>query len=342
MKTYRRLFQKLCSIENLEEAYWKARKRKSNNPKIKEFENHAQLHLAILHRELWTKTYTPRPLKKFILRDPKTRTIYVSDFRDRIVHHALINILQPIFEPLFIHDSYASRKGKGTLAAVRRFEDFSRKVRRNGVRNGYVLKADIRHYFESIDHCTLLAIIRKKIKDDSVLWLVNLILSSAADAKGMPLGNWTSQFFANVYLNELDQYVKHRLKSKYYIRYVDDFVILRESKSELEAQKCVLELFLRSIGLDLHPDKCKILHLERGVDFLGYRIFPNHKLLRRRSVRKLYAQLNAMRADEIDDGIRCLLSGWHGYAKHANTYSLREKMHQYAFMRPKSINTHFT
>ena len=131
MKTHKHLFEKLISIENLENAYWKARKHKSNNPAVREFEKHWQLHLAILHCELKTKTYKPQALKTFILRDPKTRRISVSDFRDRVVHHALVNILQPIFEPLFIYDSYASRKGKGTMAALKRFETFLRKATKN-------------------------------------------------------------------------------------------------------------------------------------------------------------------------------------------------------------------
>ncbi len=241
MKTYNGLFDKLVSMENLETAYWKACKRKSNNPVVREFEKHWQLHLVTLHAELKNKNYQPKPLRTFVLRDPKTRTICVSDFRDRIVHHALVNILQPIFEPRFIHDSYASRKGKGTLPALKRFDYFLRKVTNNGklapdARNanavcGHALKADIKHYFDNVDHAVLLNIIAKRIKDKDVLWLVRTVLNhynSGIPGKGMPLGNWTSQFFANIYLNELDQYVKHQPPSNYYISYVHHLVILHK------------------------------------------------------------------------------------------------------------------
>jgi retron-type reverse transcriptase len=243
MKTYRNLYPRLCSIENLEEAFFKAHRRKSGSPAVLEFEKNWEANLGNLRKELLAKTYRPQPLKAFILRDPKTRKISVSAFRDRVVHHALVNVLQPIFEPRFIHDSYASRKGKGTLPALERFDLFMRRATRNGklvagARNGnavrgFVLKADIYHYFETVDHGVLLGIIARRIKDSGVLWLVKVVLdnySSGTPGRGMPLGNWTSQFFANVYLDELDRFVKHKLRVKYYIRYVDDFVILDESK----------------------------------------------------------------------------------------------------------------
>jgi retron-type reverse transcriptase len=344
MKTYKHLFERLISIENLEKAYWKARKHKSNNPTVHEFEKHWQLHLATLHRELKTRTYTPRPLKTFILRDPKTRKICVSDFRDRVVHHALVNILQPIFEPRFIHDSYASRKGKGTFAALKRFNVFLRKVTKNGqlvpdsqnanAVRGYALKADIKHYFDMVDHDVLLSIIAKRVKDDCVLRLVRVILGnydSESPGKGMPLGNWTSQFFANVYLNELDQFVKHTLKAKYYLRYVDDFVLLHRSKDTLqEYERCVKE-FLQKLKLELHPNKCQIIPLRRGITFLGFRLFYRYKLLRQRNIRKIWKKLKEMFEEY---GVRNIeaseilntLQGWQAYAQQGNTYRLREQI----------------
>lgn len=217
MKTYNNLFAKLCSFENLEQSYELAKKRKYTSKAVQEFEKHWQLHLCILMNELKVKSYKPQPLKRFILRDPKTRVICVSNFRDRIVHHALVNILNPIFEPRFIHDSYASRKGKGTLPALNRFDNFIRKVSKNGklvfnAKNsnnveGFVFKADIEHYFDTVDHEILLGIIERLVSDKDILRLVRIILdnyNSGTKGKGMPLGNWTSQFFANIYLNELD------------------------------------------------------------------------------------------------------------------------------------------
>lgn len=344
MKTYKNLYSRLISLENLENAYWKARKHKSNNPAVREFEKHWRLYLIMLHLELKNRTYAPQPLKTFILRDPKTRRICVSQFRDRVVHHALINILQPIFEPRFIHDSYASRKGKGTLAALRRFDVFLRKVTRNGrhlhesrVANdvqGFAFKADIKHYFDTVDHTILISIIRRRIKDEGIICLTKTILNhyhANNPGKGMPLGNWTSQFFANVYLNELDQFVKHQLKAKYYLRYVDDFVILHHSKETLEKYQRAIAVFLGTLQLEMHPNKCGIIPLQRGISLLGFRVFYYCKLIRRRNLRKICKRLdellkkyrtNMSTASDILE----TLQGWNAYALHGNTHRLRTRL----------------
>jgi retron-type reverse transcriptase len=343
MKTYRYVFERLISPENLERAYQNARRHKTQNPHVQEFDRHWQLNLAILHRELKTRTYKPQPLKTFILRDPKTRKICVSDFRDRVVHHALVNVLQQVFEPRFIHDSYASRMGKGTLPAIRRFETFLRRVTRNGKQvpeatnanlvRGYALKADIRQYFDTVNHQLLLNIIAQRVKDDGVRWLTGVILDNyhTTQGNGMPLGNWTSQFFANTYLNELDQFVKHRLKAKYYIRYVDDFVILHESKSVLQEYEQRIKTFLQMLKLELHPDKCRILPLGRGVALLGYRVFYCHKLVRQRNIRKIVEKLSRMITEYAlhtiePSAILDTLQGWNAYAMHADTHKLRQSL----------------
>ncbi|NQU78538.1 hypothetical protein HQ545_02090 [Candidatus Woesearchaeota archaeon] len=345
MKTYRNLWKDLYSFENLEHAYWQARKHKSNNPKVMEFEKHWRLNLCILLRELRTKIYKPMPLKKFVLRDPKTRLICVSDFRDRIVHHALINVLQHIFEPIFIFDSHASRKGKGTVTALKRFDKFKRKVSKNGkqtndARNendvkGYAFKADIRHYFQTVDHEVLLRIISKRVNDTGVLWLIKIILNnyeSNTPRKGMPLGNWTSQFFANIYLNELDQFVKHNLKAKYYIRYVDDFIILHNSKTVLQEYEQSIKKFLSTeLKLELHPDKCQIIPLKRGISLLGFRVFYHHKLPRKRNIRKIKGRLkeylNSYKKGLLSAAdILETLQGWSAYAMQGNTYNLRRRL----------------
>lgn len=191
MKTYSDIFDKLISFDNSELAYRNARKRKSQSPSVREFDKHWQLNLVALWKELKTKKYIPRPLTTFILHDPKTRKICKSDFQDRVVHHALINVLQPIFEPRFIHDSYASRKGKGTLAALRRFDAFVRKVTSNDQHFCFVLKADIKHYFDTVDHTVLVNCIQKRVNDKGVLGLIKIILThynSGDPGKGMPLG----------------------------------------------------------------------------------------------------------------------------------------------------------
>jgi len=234
MKSYKNIYEEIISLKNLTLAWKKARKGKTKKDYVKEFEENLAYNLKILHDELKSQTYKPKLLVTFVLRDPKTRKISKSDFRDRIVHHAIINILEPIFDKTFIYDSCANRKGKGNLFAIKRFEKFQRKVTNNFHSEAFCFKADIKHYFQEVNHEILLNIIRRKIKDEKVLWLINIILNNfESKNKGMPLGNLTSQFFANIYLNELDYFVKHKLKAKYYIRYVDDFILLNSSKNEL-------------------------------------------------------------------------------------------------------------
>ena len=343
MKTYRNLYQKMCSIKNLHLAFKKARRNKSFLSYVIKFEKNLDGELKKLNKELSSLTYNPYPLKKFIIRDPKTRTIHASAFRDRIVYHALINILEPIFDPTFIHDSFASRKNKGTLKAVQRFDYFKRKVSRNGKlinnqynRNdieGYALKADIKHYFETVDHEVLLTIIKRKIKDERIIWLIKQILNnfdSEIKLKGMPLGNLTSQFFANIYLNELDQFVKNKLKARYYIRYVDDFVILHEEKEKLSGYKNKIILYLKYLKLELHPNKSKILQLRRGINFLGYRVFYHHKLLRKSNLKKFERnykeKIENLGGDVHTNQLLASIEGWFGYAMWADTYKLRKEI----------------
>ena len=248
MKTYKNLYHKIYNINNLILAWRKAKKSKTKRKDVKEFERNTIKNLFKLQKELQELLYNPLPLETFIHREPKTRKISKSDFRDRIIHHALINIIGPLFEKSFIYDSCANQIGKGNLLAIRRFYKFARKVSRNGKTNGwfnnnqvrgYCLKADIKHYFDEINLEILIKLIERKIADKKVIWLIKQILNNQPSycekGKGMPLGNLTSQFFANVYLNELDKFVKHKLKAKYYIRYVDDFVILHSSKEFLKS-----------------------------------------------------------------------------------------------------------
>jgi retron-type reverse transcriptase len=289
----------------------------------------------MLQVELQLKSYRPKPLETFIIRDPKTRKISKSDFRDRIVHHALCNIIEPIFDKIFIYDSYANRLTKGTLKAVERFEYFQRKVSKNGSINCYILKADIKHYFETVNHKILYDIINKKIKDKNILWLIKIILENhktGLEGKGMPLGNLTSQFFANVYLNELDYYVKNELSVKFYIRYVDDFVILSNSKSELRIYEESINIFLKEkLDIALHPDKTKILTINKGINFLGLRIYPCHKLLKKSNVRKFKNKLSRIIFNydyhsSDYDVVYDFIEGWTAYSKNANTYKLRCKI----------------
>ena len=319
-------------------AFKKARKGKTKKEYVIKFEKHLSKNLLKLQKELKSLTYKPRPLKTFILRDPKIRKISKSDFRDRIIHHALCNIIEPVIEKIFIYDSYANRKDKGNLKAIERFYSFIKKVSRNGKVNGcfndnqvkgYCLKADIKHYFQEVDYEILLRIIKRKIKDENVIWLIKQILSNHVDKeKGMSLGNLTSQFFANVYLNELDYFIKHKLRVKYYIRYVDDFVLLHSSKSQLEVWKKQINEFLKKeLKLELHSEKSKIIPLSRGIDFVGFRNFYYYKLLRKRNIRKMLSKIELYKIGGVSyDKILESFQGWQAYAKWANTYKLRNRL----------------
>ena len=340
-------------------AWKKARKGKTKKNYVIEFEKYLERNLLDLQFELKNQFYEPLPLKTFILRDPKTRKISKSDFRDRVIHHAIVNILEPIFDRTFIHDSCANRKGKGNLFALKRFYKFVRKVSRNGKLKGtlnnnqvkgYCLKADIKHYFQEVNHKTLLKIISRKISDEKVWQLIEKIVEPNNERreretnetfnskelngleisnlqKGMPLGNLTSQFFANIYLNELDYFVKHKLRAKFYIRYVDDFVILHNLRERLEIWKKQIDNFLNEkLILELHKEKSKIVPLSEGIDFVGFRNFYYFKLLRKRNIRKMFSKVNKFKGKKLNyKQITEIFQGWNAYAKWANTFKLRKE-----------------
>jgi len=344
MKTYNKLYEKLYSKDNLISAFKKARKGKRKKDYVINFESDLDKNIRLLQKELKLKIYRPHKLRKFIIRDPKTRTIHASIFRDRIVHHAIINLIQPIYEKRFIYDSFASRKNKGTHLAVKRFECFVKKVSSNGRKikkpfnnnsiQGYFFKEEIKHFFNTIDNKILINILRKKIKDEDFIELIEIVLDNfetPVKGKGLPLGNYTSQFFANVYLNNLDYFIKHRLQTKYYIRYVDDFVILHKEKKTLLKFRGKIEKYLKNLRLELHPDKSEIHALRNGITFLGYRIFYHYKLLRKRNIsyflRRFNKKINLYKNGLIEKkDLESFLQGWFGYSKFANTYNFRKNI----------------
>lgn len=330
-------FDELCHYDNLYAAYWKARQGKTQRKYVLDFEKKLPENLLLLQQDLQFQTYHPKPLQTFILRDPKTRKISKSEFRDRVVHHALCNIIEPLLEKHFIYDSYANRKKKGTLKAIGRFDTFKRKVSHNNTRTCFVLKADIRQYFETVDHSILLSILKKKINDEKIFHLITVILNNYSSGelnKGMPLGNLTSQFFANVYLNELDQFIKHTLKAHFYIRYVDDFVILHHDRKMLEEYLfCINQFLQEQLSLQIHPEKSGILRLDQGILFLGFRIFYHHKLIRRKNILKFwqkYQHLKESYSQGLLDREKAIesLGGWLAYVSYANTYKYRRKLLQ--------------
>ena len=340
MSDFRGLWNKICSYDNLFLAYKKARKHKTTKDYVIDFEKNLNDNLLLLRSELLLHSYSPKPLVNFIIKDPKTRKISKSDFRDRVIHHALCNIIEPIFDKTFIYDSYANRIAKGALKAIERFDCFKKKSSKNNTIPCYVLKADIKKYFETVNHHTLLDIIQKKIKDKKVIWLIRKILNNCAGGgakdsknqksgfsglssqsqKGMPLGNLTSQFF------------KHKLKAKYYIRYVDDFVILHSDSDILIKYKEEVNQFLkRRLNIELHHGKSKIALLGNRLTFLGFRIFHYHRLLKKPNLRKMKTNFEILKKDYKDekidyDNIYDFFEGWIAYAKHSNSYKLRKKI----------------
>jgi hypothetical protein len=331
MKEHKPIYEEIYNFKNLIYAYEKAKKCKSKKPDVIKFKQDLWANIYHLSKELKETAYSPKLLKTFILRDPKTRKISKSDFRDRVVHHAIVRIIGHVFERIFIYDSCANRIGKGNLFAIKRFEKFKRKVTKNFSRNAFCLKADIKHYFDEVDQEILINIIKKKIFDDKIIWLIREIINnfnSKIKRKGMPLSNLTSQFFANVYLHELDFFVKHTLRAKYYIRYVDDFIILHESKEQLETWKNRINEFLKEkLSLKLHAQKSKIIPLSRGVDFVGFRIFLNYRLLRKRNIKNMKRKIELFKEGLLDkEKLEEIFQGWNAYAKWANSYNLRRKL----------------
>ncbi|MFH1233668.1 MAG: reverse transcriptase domain-containing protein [Patescibacteria group bacterium] len=338
MKTYKNLFEKFCSFENLHGAYSKARKCKRYRDYVLQFSYNLEENLFLLQEELINQTYHCGQYKEFIINDSKKRLIKAPTFRDRIVHHALCNIIEPIFEKSFIFDSYACRKEKGTHKAVLKLKGFLKNEK-----NTYCLKCDVRKFFENIDHKILLELIERRIKDDKILRLIKEIVASSFDHKifenlfdfrlsGVPLGNLTSQLFANIYLNELDKFAKHKLRIRYYIRYMDDFIILGDNKEGLGCFKEKVKRFLKEcLKLDAHPKKCNILPTRCGIDFLGYIVFKNFRLLRKSSVKRFTKRMKFYRKRVLGgkmplEKFSQSLNSWLSYAKFGNSWRLREHL----------------
>ncbi|MBI5398986.1 group II intron reverse transcriptase domain-containing protein [Candidatus Saganbacteria bacterium] len=326
MKRYGNLFEKLISFENLLLASKKAQKGKRFKDSTGNFNLELEKELLLIQHELRQGLYKPGTYKRFLIFEPKKRLISAAPYRDRIIQHALCNIIEPIFDNAFIYDTYSCRKGKGTHAAVERFSAFCRKAR-------YVLKCDISSYFDSIDHKVLFDLISRKIKDRKVLWLIRIIISSLnrAEGKGIPIGNLASQFFANIYLDGMDHFIKEKLKCRYYIRYTDDFVVLDDNKEKLHGVKKKIEEYLLGLRLNMHPDKCAIFKVEQGTDFLGYKIFPGHRLVRKSNIKRFTRRIKKYRKELLYDKISLAkitrsIESWAAHAAHANSFGFLKKL----------------
>lgn len=331
MRQFKRLYPLIYSFDNLFAAYLKARKGRRYDADVLRFSSHLEDELITLYRDLATETYRTGEYRTFIVCEPKRREVAALPFRDRVAHHAICNVIEPLFDRGFIRHSYACRAGKGTHAGADQITTWLRLLWRTGT-SPYVLKADISGYFASVDHEALISILSHKIACDRTMDLLTHIIDGAGSGgKGMPIGNLTSQLFANIYLNELDQFVKHQLHVKYYLRYMDDFVILHPSKPKLHRWRYAIATFLdQRLHLSFN-NRTTTFPASQGIDFLGYRIWRTHRLLRKRNVRDMKRRLKRFErhysaGQTTRDQIYASIQSWIGHAKHANTYNLRQQM----------------
>ena len=351
MKRAFHLFHRVVSFENLFLASRKARRGKRFKGDVAAFEFDLEGELLRLQRELVEGTYRPGGYLAFWITDPKPRMISAAPYRDRVVHHALCNVIEPVFDRSFIYDSYACRTGKGTHAAIERFQGFARRYR-------YVLKCDIEKYFPSVDHALLLEAIGRKIGCARTLALIRLIIDSSNDQepvvrhfagdglftplerrRGIPIGNLTSQFFANIYLNGLDHHVKEVLRRRAYVRYVDDLAVFGDDKGELWGVYEGIARFLDALRLRPHPRKCHVLPSADGAEFLGFRVFPSHRLPLKRKARQYLRHLRRLRhayyCGEVPIArIQQSVASWVGHVSFGASYALRRSvLSQVAFTR---------
>lgn len=279
--------------------------------------------MLALHRELKEEGYNHGGYFAFNISDPKPRNIHKALVRDRLLHHALYRMLYPFFDKIFIAGSYSCRRFKGTHRALKRFESYIRKVGRNNTKTVWVLKCDVRKFFASIDHAVLSGILKIYIPDTRIISLLNnIILSfqSTGIGKGLPLGNLTSQLLVNIYMNEFDQFVKHKLKATHYIRYADDFVVLSRDKEWLAEILTKIKVFLLDrLSLELHPFKVSIGTVAAGTDFLGWVHFPTHRVLRATTKKRMLSTLERDNRPEV-------LQSYLGLLGHGNAWKIRKNI----------------
>jgi RNA-directed DNA polymerase len=354
MKRKKWLYDEFCSWDNIYLAARKARQRKRSKPDVQRFEYDLEENLMQIQSEFKEESYRPGKYKRFTVTEPKERDICAAPYKDRVVHHALINIIEPIWEKEFYFHSYACRLDKGMHKAITICQKYVR-------RNEYVLKCDISKYFASIDHEILKSILQKKIGDEKLLRIIDKIICEAPEQnspatlfpgdnfytliyreRGIPIGNLTSQFFANLYLNELDKYIKHELKVKDYIRYMDDFLIFSDDKVRLGLVKSKISEFLIKLRLELHPRKTQIFPAKNGVKFLGFHIHRYRIKLQKENIRRFEKRMKlrqkqyshyVIESEDISRGI----NAWLGHARHGNTKRLVNKLlYKFKFKRDKA------
>lgn len=342
MKRHKNLFEEVCSFDNLYLAAVKALKGKKNKRPGAEFYFNFESELISLSEELISGAYCHSPYHYFNIYEPKHRIVAAARFRDRVVHHSIINVIEPLFEKRFIEDSYACRAGKGTHSGMRRAAYFARRYK-------YALKCDIRKYFANIDHNILLDLFAKVIGDKRLLSLLGHIIFSHNDGTrfvvpegglplfdgycesyGLPIGNLTSQFAANVYLNPLDHFVKHQLRCKGYVRYMDDFLLFSDSKEQLREWGFCVKEKVKDLHLEIHPDKYRILNCKNGVDFCGFVVFDNGRIKVRKSTVRRFHKRFRIRLQQVNDrqaesaSLTRSVAAWVGHVKHSQSWNLRK------------------
>jgi len=329
-------FEDIISIKNLLKAWEEFVPGKRKRKDVQQFSIRLMDNIFLLHKDLFHHTYKHGDYQAFKINDPKPRDIHKSTVRDRLLHHAIYRKLYPFFDKTFIADSFSCRLEKGTHRAINRFLEFFRKASKNNTKTCWVLKCDIRKFFANIDHDILVKILDEYIPDGNILWLLKEIINSfnteGKSRVGLPLGNLTSQLFVNIYMNKFDQFAKHRLKAKCYIRYADDFVIISTDKKWLDQMVGEVSKFLNNeLKLELHPNKIFIKTFSSGVDFLGQIAFPNHKILRTKTKRRMFKKIK-IRKEELRKGLiseesfNQSLQSYYGMLKHCNGYKLKQDM----------------
>jgi hypothetical protein len=336
-------FAKITSWANLLNAYPKAAKGKRSHVTAARFEHQIADRLLALQDDLKSHRYLPGDYVHFYIHEPKRRKISAAPFRDRVVHHALCNAIEPWFERRFIFDSYANRVGKGTHRTIDRLQQFTRRYR-------YVLRMDIVKHFPSIDHMLLYDTLARVIREDDVLWLVETIIASGAGVlddeyemawfpgddllavlrpRGLPIGNLTSQFWSNCYLDPFDHFVKRELRCPAYLRFVDDFALFSDSRRELWRWKAAVIERLAALRLVVHAHSAQVMTTVRGIPWLGFIIYPAHRRIKARNVRNFERRLHARWRDycvgeisfaEFDASVQ----GWFNHVRYADTWGLRK------------------
>lgn len=313
-------------MENLLAAWREFLPGKRQKADVQAFGHRLMDNVLSLHAELAAGAYRHGPYTHFRISDPKPRDIHKATVRDRLVHHAIFRILYPFFRRSFIADSFSCQEGKGTHRALQRFQTFGRQVSRNTTRTCWVLKGDIRKFFASIDHASLLRLLGERIPDARILALLQEVIQSFSwtPNTGLPLGNLTSQLFVNVYLTPFDQFVKHRLRVQHYVRYADDFAMLSADREWLQSLVSIIQNFLQvNLRVDLHPRKVSIRTLASGVDFLGWVHFPTHRVLRTATKRRMFNRL-------ADHPAAATVQSYLGLLTHGNAKKLQAQVRQQA------------